>query len=192
MRTSEGLSLFRSARLIPISLNRGSALAVYPPRRSIRPNIDRPNESRSRATASRVLTCFTYRRIAATSSILVCAHLRRTQIHATLEYMYMYVYAFNTRWIKPVPKKETKANHHIERDRDVSPGFPRYSISFFFFNSLFLPFRLASERTSEQTMRGYEARTSYRSFCLTEREFSSGGRRKKEKKMNALCSINPL
>lgn len=63
---------------------------------------------------------------------------------------------------------------------------------FFFFNSLFLSFRLASERTSEQTMRGYEARTSYRSFCLTEREFSSGGRRKKEKKMNALCSINPL
>lgn len=94
----------------------------------------------------------------------------------------------NTRWIKPVPKKETKANHHIERDRDVSPGFPRYSISFFFFNSLFLPFRLASERASKRC----EARTSYRSFCLTEREFSSGGRRKKEKKMNALCSINPL
>lgn len=149
MRTSEGLSLFRSARLIPISLNRGSALAVYPPRRSIRPNIDRSNESRSRATASRVLTCFTYRRIAATSSILVCAHLRRTQIHATLEYMYMYVYAFNTRWIKPVPKKETKANHHIERDRDVSPGFPRYSISFFFFQ-LSLSFLSSRERANER------------------------------------------
>lgn len=184
MRTSEGLSLFRSARLIPISLNRGSALAVYPPRRSIRPNIDRPNESRSRATASRVLTCFTYRRIAATSSILVCAHLRRTQIHATLEYMYMYVYAFNTRWIKPVPKKETKANHHIERDRDVSPGFPRYSISiFFFFLTLsFFPFvSRASERASKRCEATRRARLIDRSASRRE-NFHRGGEEKRKKK----------
>lgn len=45
----------RSARLIPISLNRGSGNSVRSPPpfyvRSIRPNIDRPNESRSRASA---------------------------------------------------------------------------------------------------------------------------------------------
>lgn len=137
----------------------------------------------------------TYRRIAATSSILVCAHLRRrprreNTHNAGAEYIYIYICAYTRVSSPSVPKKETKANHHIERERRVS-RFPRYAPFYFlFFNSLSLSlsFRLASERTSEQTMRGYEARTSYRSFCLTERIFIGG----KKKKMNALCSINPL
>lgn len=58
----------------------------------------------------------------------------------------------NTRWIKPVPKKEAKANHHIERDRDVSPGFPRYSISFFFSTLSFVS--RANERANDARLRG--------------------------------------
>lgn len=164
------------------------------PPRSIRPNIDRPNESRSRARApcTYLLTCL---------RIVVSPPLRRSsfartygggreeKIHITLERnIYIYICAYTRVSSPSVPKKETKANHHIERERRVS-RFPRYAPFYFlFFNSLSLSFRLASERTSEQTMRGYEARTSYRSFCLTERIFIGG----KKKKMNALCSINPL
>lgn len=135
----------------------------------------------------------TYRRIAATSSILVCAHLRRrprreNTHNAGAEYIYIYalIHVYQAR---PSLKRRRKPTT-ISREKDVSPVFlaTRHSIFFFLTLSLSLSFRLASERTSEQTMRGYEARTSYRSFCLTERIFIGG----KKKKMNALCSINPL
>lgn len=129
----------------------------------------------------------TYRRIAATSSILVCAHLRRrprreNTHNAGAEYIYIYalIHVYQARSSLKRRRKPTT----ISREKDVSPVFlaTRHSIFFFLTLSLSLSFRLASERTSEQTMRGYEARTSYRSFCLTERIFI-GGKKKNERSL---------
>lgn len=135
----------------------------------------------------------TYRRIAATSSILVCAHLRRrprreNTHNAGAEYIYIYICAYTRVSSPSVPKKETKANHHIERERRVS-RFPRYAPFYFlFFNSLSLSLSVsrASERASKRCEATRRARLIDRS--ASRREFSSGGK----KKMNALCSINPL
>lgn len=164
------------------------------PPRSIRPNIDRPNESRSRARApcTYLLTCL---------RIVVSPPLRRSsfartygggreeKIHITLERnIYIYICAYTRVSSPSVPKKETKANHHIERERRVS-RFPRYAPFYFlFFNSLSLSLSVsrASERASKRCEATRRARLIDRS--ASRREFSSGGK----KKMNALCSINPL
>lgn len=134
----------------------------------------------------------TYRRIAATSSILVCAHLRRrprreNTHNAGAEYIYICAY---TRVSSPsVPKKETKANHHIERERRVS-RFPRYAPFYFlFFNSLSLSLFPSRERANERANDARLRGAHVLSIVLPHGEnFHRGGK----KKMNALCSINPL
>lgn len=182
--------MFRSARLIPISLNRGCASGVLPPPlppRSIRPNIDRPNESRSRARApcTYLLTCL---------RIVVSPPLRRSsfahtygggreeKIHITLErniYIYALIHVYQAR---PSLKRRRKPTT-ISREKDVSPVFlaTRHSIFFFLTLSLSLSVSRASERASKRCEATRRARLIDRS--ASRREFSSGGKKKNERSL---------
>lgn len=132
------------------------------PPRSIRPNIDRPNESRSRARApcTYLLTCL---------RIVVSPPLRRSsfartydggreeKIHITLErniYIYALIHVYQAR---PSLKRRRKPTT-ISREKDVSPVFlaTRHSIFFFLTLSLSLfPSReRANERANDARLRG--------------------------------------
>lgn len=134
----------------------------------------------------------TYRRIAATSSILVCAHLRRrprreNTHNAGAEYIYIYalIHVYQAR---PSLKRRRKPTT-ISREKDVSPVFlaTRHSIFFFLTLSLSLfPSReRANERANDARLRGAHVL----SIVLPHGENFHRG---EKKKMNALCSINPL